>query len=57
MVEEEAEDGAAGESRVDFDHECFCIAVSPGRVSDSATDQSWESGEGDHGAGWGRWHG
>ena len=57
MVEEEAEDGAAGESWVDFDHECFCIAVSPGRVSDSATDQSWESGEGDHGAGWGRWHG
>ncbi len=57
MVEEEAGNGSAGELGVDFDHECFCIAVGLGGVSNSAKDQSWESGKGNHGEGWGRWYG
>lgn len=57
MVEEEAEDGAARESRLDPDYECFRFAVGPSGFPDPAADQSRESGEGDRGEGRGGWVG
>ena len=51
MVEEEAEDGAAHQSRLDPDHQCFRSAVGSGGLPDAAADQGRQAREGDHGEG------
>lgn len=54
MVEEEAENGAAGQSGLDPDHQYFRSAVGSGGFPNAAADQGRQAREGDHGEGRGR---